>query len=169
MHSSMLLFLVLGGLLQPTPEGIRGVDFKGLTYLVDTVPMKIGPFWSDPTDPQHTIGSVELQSVAFGHLAPNSGEAAAVLIGVNGGGKGVLGYGFVYEMRSGRPSLVATFKGGDRTDGGVVRVRIENHELLVSREFGTYACCPEYFVTTWYRLDEKGLTVVRTRKEQVKK
>ena len=113
------------------------------------------------------MGSAELGPVVFGHLGADADEKAAVLLWVNFGGKGVFGYGFVYAMRAGRPTPIATFKGGDRRDGGIVSVAIEKRMLVVVREYGRYMCCPEYEVTTTYRLENATLRPIATKRRSV--
>lgn len=93
--------------------------------------------------------------VAYGDLNGDRRQEAVVLTLCNTGGTGNFSEGFIYSLTAGKPKLIATIPGGDRAHGGLRTVRVEKGLLVVeSNDAGELggACCPEFVVTTKYRL-----------------
>jgi hypothetical protein len=104
---------------------------------------------------------------AYGDLTGDGLDEAAVVLYFTGGGSGAFSKGFVFAARAGRLILLATFEGGDRADGGIRGVRIENGILSVRRNepermngVPVGLCCPVYLITTRYRWDGNRLVPV---------
>ncbi len=157
----------------PTPsQGIRGVDFRNRTYLLDgqMTHLRGGKaVVPDAEDPLTMSRTVKLQALAFGDLDSDTEEEAAVVLGYRGGGTGYFTSGYLYGLRNGRLVLLTTFKGGDRAEGGIDEIRIEKGALIVFRDFGQAACCTEYRIATWYRWSGTRLRVVRSERQEIEK
>lgn len=159
---------------------IRKVDFKNFTYQpycigaedrAENVTVKNGEF----SDEKKVDDFVErfyfnIFSVAFGDVNADKKEDAIVLSVCNTGGTGNFTEGFVYESKNGKPALLTRIPGGDRAHGGLREARVENGLIIVeSNDAGENggACCPEYIVTTKYRVkgDKLELSGAETRRE----
>lgn len=100
----------------------------------------------------------------YGDLTGDGKPEAVVLTTCNTGGTGNFTEGFIYTMRGAKPSLVARIPGGDRAYGGLREARVENEILIIeSNDVGEAggACCPEFVVTSYYKLAGGKLTETR--------
>lgn len=148
----------------PLNNEIRKVDFKNFTYQPycagpdepTKVTVKNGEFSEEKKVDDFTERFYfEVFSIIYGDVNGDRSEDAVILTVCNTGGTGNFSEGFIYEMKNGQPALVARIPGGDRAYGGLREARIENGLLVVeSNDVGEMggACCPEYIVTTKYRL-----------------
>jgi hypothetical protein len=79
----------------------------------------------------------------------------------------------IYTIKAGKPGLLTRIPGGDRADGGLVRLWAENGVLLVKAndaDSNSGACCPEYTVTTRYRVTASKLTEIgKSPREEIYK
>ncbi len=154
---------------------IRKVDFKNFTYEPgcageDTkkIAVKKGVYEVDKGDEDKMYFSVE--SITYGDLNGDGDDEAIVLTTCNTGGTGQFTEGFIYGMSDGKPKLLTNLEGGDRADGGLRSAKVENGLLTVeSNDAGETggACCPEFVVTTKYKLEGKNLkqTGAESKKE----
>lgn len=109
-------------------------------------------------------------------------DDAAVILKIETGGAAIPQLVYLYEWKDGQPSLLWNFRTGDRADGGLKDLRVENGELVVElygqdrfllgqTETGKITgdeeqlCCPDFFTRTRYmwnggdfRLQKKRLT-----------
>ena len=142
---------------------ITTIDFKNFTYpayCVGDAPQKItvmdGEFLKETQEDGYVDRfSFSVMDVAFGDLTGDGKPEAVILSICNTGGTGNFSEGFVYTLQTGKPRLVARIPGGDRAYGGLRGAWIENGQLIVdSNEVGEVggACCPEFVVTTKYKL-----------------
>ena len=168
----LILLLPFSPIASPQPSGgIRDVDFRNLTYLLDgqqTTLRDGSAVVPDQADGIETR-TVRLLEVAFGHLDSDFQEEAAVVLGYRGGGTGYFTRGYLYGLRNHRLVLLTTFKGGDRAVGGIDEVRIADGRLEVVRNHPEAACCPDYRIATWYRWNGRQLRVVRTERRGLRK
>lgn len=154
---------------------IRKVDFMNFTYY----PACTHPEGNGKGDPirvkkgEYTKGSVDKPDedriyfnvtgpVVYGDLNGDGIEEAALYSVCNTGGTGQFTEGYIFSMQNGKPTLVTTIDGGDRAEGGITGVKIQNGLLKVER-FGTNnggACCPEFIETSTYKLVGKKLSDV---------
>lgn len=147
-----------------TNDEIRKVDFKNFTYepycAGPDEPVKVsvknGEFSEEKKVEDYTERFYfEIFSVAYGDLNADGSEDAVVLSVCNTGGTGNFTEGFIYEMKNGKPALLTRIPGGDRAYGGLREARIEKGLLVIeSNDVGEMggACCPEYIVTTKYKV-----------------
>lgn len=149
---------------------IRKVDFKNFTYQPscagpdDTpadVAVKNGEFSEEKkVDDITERFYFEIFSVTYGDVNGDRSEDAVILSTCNTGGTGNFSEGFIYEMKNGKPALLMRIPGGDRAYGGLREARVENGLLVVeSNDVGELggACCPEYIVTTKYKVKDNKL------------
>ncbi|MGI8811066.1 MAG: hypothetical protein ACR2IH_00875 [Pyrinomonadaceae bacterium] len=157
------LLLFLSTTVAIAQSDIHRVDFKNFTYFpmcVGSKPRRVTVTKGEYSKATQMSGYVDnfyfvVSDVTFGDLNAGGGDEAVILTNCNTGGTGNFSEGFVYTMRAGKPVLVTRIPGGDRAYGGLRSARIANGILSVdSNDAGELggACCPEYAVTTTYRL-----------------
>lgn len=142
-------------------QAIRRVDFRNFAYedtCIGEVRVTAGEGWVD-LGPLR--GWFYVKEVVYGDPTGDGWEEAVVLTLCGGGGSMTLSEGSIYTLREGRSLLLAYVKGGDRAHGGISRVRIVSGLLEVTRYDGNGGmCCPQFTVTTTYRLDAGRLVEV---------
>lgn len=163
-----LIFITLVTLISTSAvlaqkNGISKVDFKNFTYQpycagekATKVTVKDGEFSREtPQDGYTDRFFFKVFSVTYGDLNLDGRPEAIVLTVCNTGGTGNFSEGFIYMLRGRKPALLARIEGGDRAHDGLRSAVAENGLLVVERndagEAGG-ACCPEFAVTTKYRL-----------------
>jgi hypothetical protein len=100
-----------------------------------------------PKDPEVYLprGSFSVTPPIFGDLDHDNAEEAVLITLFDGGGTGKFSGIDVYSVRGGEPVLLGSIPGGDRGDGGIADLTVENGVIHVERyhsldEDGT--CCP---------------------------
>ncbi len=95
-------------------------------------------------------------------------EEAIVILKVETGGAAIPQLVYVYEWKDGKPELIWNFRTGDRADGGLKDIRVENGMLTIELfgqdrfllgeiETGKITgdeeqlCCPTHFTRTHYK------------------
>ena len=168
---SLLFLTVFCCIFAQAQTEIRRVDFKNFTYealCISETPEKItvkdGEFLEEKGEDSY-VERFYFNAFGFtyGDLTGDGKDEAAILAICNTGGTGNFSEGFVYGMRNGKPELIARFEGGDRAYGGLRDAKIENGFLIVERnDVGEMsgACCPEFVVTTRYRLNGGKLSAI---------
>lgn len=170
-----LLFTIVCAGFAQAQTGIRQVDFKNFTYepfcvaeTPEKVTVKDGEFFQEKEIDGYTDRFYfKAFDITFGDLTGDGKEEAVVLTICNTGGTGNFSEGFVYGMKNEKPEILARIEGGDRAYGGLREARVENGSLIVERndvgELGG-ACCPEFAVTTRYKLN--GAKLAQIGKEE---
>lgn len=142
---------------------IRRVNFKNFTYMAHCLseePQKItvkNGVYSYAKQEDGYVDRFEFRifEIKYGDVNGDRSEEAIILSVCNTGGTGNFSEGFVYSMKSGKPSLIARIPGGDRADGGLRRTYVDGGMLVVESnamsDMGGL-CCPEFVVTTKYRV-----------------
>jgi hypothetical protein len=144
---------------------IRSVDFKNFTYEpycagegTQKIAVKKGEYTLNKNEYDRMYFTIT--NVTYGDVNGDQSEDALILTICNTGGTGQFSEGFIYGMKDGKPELLSRIEGGDRADGGLRSAKVENGLLVVERngagETGG-ACCPEFVVTSKYRLEGKNL------------
>ena len=175
--------LLLPFILVDTAEGqsnIRSVDFKNFTFsahCVEDSPKNYTVKNGEYSYEKQEDGYVDrlffnVTHIAYGDLNGDKQDEAIVLTVCNTGGTGNFSEGFVFGLKAGKPTLLVRIPGGDRGYGGLRETRVENGLLLVeSNDAGENgaSCCPEFIVTTKYRLAAGRLVKAgpETRREVV--
>lgn len=100
-------------------------------------------------------------------------DDAVVILKVETGGNAVPLLVYIYSWKDGKPELIWNFRTGDRADGGLKKIWVENNELAVElfgqdrfllgqTETGKITgdeeqlCCPNYFTRTRYKWNGKN-------------
>lgn len=150
---------------------IRDVDFKNFTYAWQIPAVGVPSSWKWLSQRPHgsirlVNGShsfrehgepypayVEVLSTTYGSLTGTAREEAAVDLLYSTGGTAHWHYLYVYELADGSPKLLGILRSGSRADGGLVKVSIQNHQLVL--DFAdttrrTHDCCSEGWVRVGY-------------------
>jgi hypothetical protein len=101
----------------------------------------------------------------FGDVTGDGKDEAVILSVCNTGGTGQFSEGFVYTIKAGKPSLLARIPGGDRADGGLRSIKVENGLLVVEYsdpDKAAGACCAEGIVIQKMRVSGGKVTDVGT-------
>ncbi|MGD9564155.1 MAG: hypothetical protein AB7F88_18325 [Pyrinomonadaceae bacterium] len=106
-------------------------------------------------------------------------DDAVVILKVETGGAAIPQLVYIYQWKENAPELLWNFRTGDRADGGLKDIRVENGELVVElygqdrfllgqTETGKITadeeqlCCPTYFTRSFYKWN--GRDFLRQRK-----
>lgn len=175
-----LLLLSSTAIVAAAQSDIRKADFKNFTYSAycageepENVTVKDGEFSSEKQEDGYVDRFYfNVFGISYGDLNADKKDEAVVLTVCNTGGTGNFTEGFIFGMKAGKPTLLARIPGGDRAYGGLRESRVVNGSLVVeSNDVGEMggACCPEFIVTTKYRLS--GAKIVKigvpTRREVI--
>lgn len=166
-----LLVLVFASMGVCAQNNIRKVDFRNFTYEpgcagedYEKVTVALGEFSEEKKVEDYTERFYfKVFNIIYGDLNGDKAEEAVILSVCNTGGTGNFTEGFVFSMKSGKPTLVARIPGGDRADGGLRKAWIENGLLVVEAndsEQSRGACCPGGTITQKVRLSGKQLVNV---------
>ena len=160
--------------MEAAPQSIRGIDFKNASYAWDERDRGVPSEWqwltelphgsvrlkngqhrvSDFSESGKTIPDLSLVSVTYGDLLGDGREEAAVHLLYRTGGTANWSYLSVYTLDSQQPKLIAVLESGSRADGGLLRVKIQKHLLILDfldSELRVGDCCSEGFVRVRYR------------------
>ena len=149
------------------PGDIHGVDFRNYRYYPTCLnweePAKVAvkainsSYTKSGPDGEVTF---KVTDVVYGDLNGDGMDEAVVLTDCNTGGSGRFDDGFLYTIRNGKPVMLSQIEGGDRANGGIRGVRIENGLLKVER-LGSMpsgrAVGADFIDTTTYRLSGSKL------------
>jgi hypothetical protein len=107
-------------------------------------------------------------------------DEASVILKIETGGGAIPQLVYIYEWKDGKPELLWNFRTGDRADGGLKDLRVENGELVVElygqdrfllgqTETGKITgdeeqlCCPTFFTRTSYKWNGKNFLMQKKR------
>lgn len=107
-------------------------------------------------------------------------DEAAVILKIETGGTAIPQLVYIYTWKDDKPELIWPFRTGDRADGGLKDLRVENGELVVElygqdrfilgqTETGKITgdeeqlCCPIYFTRTFYKWNGRNFQLQRKR------
>jgi len=107
-------------------------------------------------------------------------DEAAVILKVETGGTAIPQLVYIYTWKDDKPELIWPFRTGDRADGGLKDLRVENGELVVelygqdrfilgqtetSKITGDeeQLCCPLYFTRNFYKWNGRSFQLQRKR------
>jgi hypothetical protein len=171
--SILSALLIVAGL--PAKDSIRQIDFKNFTYPWDDDPNPLDEwhwissisttkvtlsggvhrFWDEVEDGEDRdrAPGLWMQSVTYGDLDGDQKEEAAVDLNYSGGGTANWDYLYVFKLEKGVPRLLGWLESGSRAYGGLVKVTIQDNELLLDfadsqRRMGD--CCSEGFIRVRY-------------------
>lgn len=150
-------------------DDARRVDFQNFTYASGSESIHVVKgrgVYKTSGDSDASYSVVRVKAV-HGDLTGDGRDEAAVVLYYTGGGSGTFSKGFLFAVHKRRLTLLTTFKGGDRADGGIRRVAIKDGVLSVERnepermnDVPVGLCCPWYIITTNYRWGGKELVQI---------
>ncbi|QYO65934.1 hypothetical protein [Leptolyngbya sp. 7M] len=160
--------ILLAAMTVTSQSAIRRVDFKNFTYPAtcasdesENVTVEDGEYsYEKEEDGYVDRFYFKVYAPEYGDLTGDGVEEAVIIAVCNTGGTGNFTEGYVFGVRNGKPELIARFPGGDRANGGLRSAKVVNRQLVIeSNDTGEWggACCPEYIVTSKYRLSGKNL------------
>lgn len=158
--------------IEPSPfldSPIRTIDFANFTYPAKSLfsdgmksfRLQLGRYEGDQNhDP------VILASLAYGDVTGDAVEEAMVVLGVSVRGTAIPHAVYIYTLQNETPELLWAFQTGDRGDGGLRQVYVENGRLVIELygkdkligknlyESDPYeaegVCCPKFFTRARY-------------------
>ncbi len=166
LFASIILVAACGGPAKPPTTGtgtgngatasasIRSVDWANRTYQTDAGPLTVKDgeveYVVDPEMPDMP-GWFQVGGPSYGDVDGDGVDEALLVTSFNGGGSGTFTQGEVYALRAGasEPIKIGDIPGGDRADGGLDDVRIENGKIFVARNQqgeDDAACCASKLV-----------------------
>jgi glutathione peroxidase-family protein len=170
----------------PLPRGWQNPDGSDLT-LTDGRRIPISKFVDEEKADEEKIEAKATRRIGMSYVTTKfldvtgDGQDEAILIlKVETTGNAIPQLVYVYEWRDGKPELLWKFRTGDRADGGLKDMRVENGELIVElygqdrfllgeTETGKITgdeeqlCCPTFFTRTFYKWNGKNFLMQRKR------
>ena len=113
-------------------------------------------------------------------LTGDGEDEAIVILKVETTGNAIPQLVYVYEWKDEKPELIWNFRTGDRADGGLKDIRVENGEIVIelygqdrfllggtetSKITGDeeQLCCPTFFTRTFYKWNGKSFQLQKKR------
>src|SRR5215204_6063168 len=158
----------------PLPRGWQHQDGDEITLLNGTLKPKFKDIQEEMSPEEKAAARAErrigMSYVTTKYIdANNDGQDdAVVVLKVETGGNAIPQLVYVYTWKDGKPELLWNFRTGDRADGGLKDMRIENGEVVIelygqdrfllgATETGKITgdeeqlCCPNFFTRTHYK------------------
>jgi hypothetical protein len=178
-----------------TTSALAGFDFKNFAY-----PLPRG--WQNPDGSDLTLTNGRLEPIAvdtdlgmdpdeaaerkaqrrigasyvttkFLDVTGDGQDEAVVVLKIETTGSAIPQLVYIYELKDGTPELLWNFRTGDRADGGLKDIRVENGQLVIElygqdrfllgeTETGKITddeeqlCCPTYYTTSFYNWNGKN-------------
>ncbi len=150
-------------------RSIRSIDFQNFTYprvgeqrayiRRKTFTLKAGEYL------EHEIeDGMHFGGVVYGDVTGDGSEEAIAILGIQNRGSAIPNCVYIYTLKHSQPSLLWGFVTGDRADGGLRRIYVEEGELVIElygkgtriggKLYGTEmvgACCAKSVTRTRYR------------------
>jgi hypothetical protein len=170
----------------PLPRGWQNPDGTDLT-LVDGRRVPISKFINDDMEDEEKAEARAMRRIGMSHVTTkyfdvtgDGQDEAIVILKVETTGNAIPQLVYIYEWKDGKPELVWNFRTGDRADGGLKDMRIENGELVIElygqdrfllgeTETGKITgdeeqlCCPLFFTRTFYKWNGRSFLMQRKR------
>jgi hypothetical protein len=146
-------------------QAIRKIDFANFTYpwiaeLIDPLnpkkdlTIRLGHLEPIRDDKNEVIEmGASLESVVYGDVTGDGEEDAMVVLAIRTGAQAMPRVLYVYSPNNNGARLLWTESFGDRANGGLRKVDVENGQLLIERynpKDSKGACCPIYFTRQIY-------------------
>ena len=158
----------------PLPRGWQNPDGSDLT-LTDGRVVPVAKFVSDDMEDEEKVEARASRRIGMSYVTTkyldvtgDGQDEAVVILKVETTGAAIPQLVYVYEWQDGAPKLLWNFRTGDRADGGLKDMRVENGEFVVElfgqdrfllgeTETGKITgdeeqlCCPTFFTRTSYK------------------
>ncbi len=170
----------------PLPRGWQNPDGTDLT-LVDGRRMPVSKFINDDMEDEEKAEARATRRIGMSYVTTkyfdvtgDGQDEAIVILKVETTGNAIPQLVYIYEWKDGKPDLIWNFRTGDRADGGLKDMRVENGEfvlelygqdrfLLGETETGKITgdeeqlCCPLFFTRTFYKWNGRNFLMQRKR------
>jgi glutathione peroxidase-family protein len=170
----------------PLPRGWQNPDGSDLT-LTDGRVIPVARFVSEDMEDEEKIEARATRRIGMSYVTTkyldvtgDGQDEAIVVLKVETTGAAIPQLVYVYEWKDGAPQLLWKFRTGDRADGGLKDMRVEDGELVVElfgqdrfllgeTETGKITgdeeqlCCPTYFTRTAYKWNGRDFLLQRKR------
>jgi hypothetical protein len=170
----------------PLPRGWQNPDGSDLT-LTDGRRTPVAKFIDEEMADEEKVEAKATRRIGMSYvttkyldLTGDGQDEAIVILKVETTGHAIPQLVYIYEWTDGEPKLIWNFRTGDRADGGLKDMRVENNELVVEMygqdrfllgetETGKITgdeeqlCCPTFFTRTFYKWNGKNFLMQRKR------
>jgi hypothetical protein len=170
----------------PLPRGWQNPDGTDLT-LADGRRLPVSRFINDDMEDEEKAEARAMRRIGMSYVTTkyfdvtgDGEDEAIVILKVETTGNAVPQLVYVYGWKENQPELLWNFRTGDRADGGLKDMRIENGEVVIElygqdrfilgeAETGKVTgdeeqlCCPTYFTRTFYKWNGRNFAMQRKR------
>jgi hypothetical protein len=170
----------------PLPRGWQHPDGDEITLVNGRLQPKIRDIQEEMSPEEKAAARAERRigmsyvTTKFLDVDGDGLDEAAVILKVETGGTAIPQLVYIYTWKDDKPELIWPFRTGDRADGGLKDLRVENGELVVEL-YGQdrfilgqtetnkitgdeeQLCCPTYFTRTFYKWNGKNFQLQRKR------
>lgn len=170
----------------PLPHGWQNPDGTDLT-LMDGKRVPISKFVTDDMEDDEKAEARAMRRIGMSYVTTryldmtgDGQDEAIVILKVETTGNAIPQLVYVYEWKDGKPELIWNFRTGDRADGGLKDIRVENGEIVIelygqdrfllgetetSKITGDeeQLCCPTFFTRTLYKWNGKNFQLQKKR------
>jgi len=158
----------------PLPHGWQNPDGTDLT-LTDGRRVPVSKFINEDMEDDEKAEARAMRRIGMSYVTTkyfdvtgDGQDEAFVILKVETTGNAIPQLVYIYEWKNDKPELIWNFRTGDRADGGLKDMRIENGELVIelygqdrfllgatetSKITGDeeQLCCPNFFTRTFYK------------------
>ena len=170
----------------PLPRGWQNPDGTDLT-LTDGKRLPISKFVTDDMEDDEKAEARALRRIGMSYVTTryldvtgDGQDEAIVILKVETTGNAIPQLVYVYEWKDDKPELIWNFRTGDRADGGLKDLRMENGEVVIEL-FGQdrfllgetetskitgdeeQLCCPTCFTRTFYKWNGRNFQLQKKR------
>ena len=159
----------------PLPRGWQNPDGTDEITLTNGRVAPVEGATSDEMDPDEKAEAKARRRIGMSYVTTkyldvngDGQDEAVVILKVETGGSAIPQIGYMFSWKNSEPELMWYFRTGDRADGGLKDLRVENGELVVElygqdrfllggAETGKITddreqlCCPSYFTRSRYK------------------
>jgi hypothetical protein len=170
----------------PLPRGWQNPDGTDLT-LTDGRRLPISKFINEDMEDEEKAEARATRRIGMSYVTAkyldvtgDGQDEAIVILKVETTGNAIPQLVYIYEWKDAKPGLVWNFRTGDRADGGLKDLRMENGELVIElygqdrfllgeTETGKITgdeeqlCCPLFFTRTFYKWNGRNFLMQRKR------
>jgi len=169
------------------PRGWQNPDGTTDIILVNGKLAPVERAVSDDMDPESKADAKAQRRIGMTYVTAkyldvtgDGADEALVILKIETGGGAVPQIVYIFTWKDGKPELIWPFRTGDRADGGLKDLRVENGELIIElygqdrfvlgqTETGKVTgdeqqlCCPMYFTRSFYKWNGKNFLMQRKR------